>query len=293
MHHLLRFILLTLYSGALVAEPAPSLPVLSWAKNHAPPFYIADAGGKNGFADGVQAFLERALPQYQHRSVEIPLPRLNDFWRKGEHYCFASMIHKPLPDGGHYVLSAPNVYYLPHGIIVRRDFPIVDGSSQYPLTHLLNQPQLRLGTVGSRSFGPTVDKLIAAHADSADRFVRRDHDGLQGLLQMLLLERIDYVIDYAFVFEYYQSRPQFNQGLRFIRLTETRDEGVLGAIGCTNNEWGRGVIDDINSAITQLVQAPDYRRFVADWQGIDMSQQQYWQAFSELVLVPKTERDRP
>lgn len=296
MHHLLIVLLIVLYSSGLAAESAEPPRPLLWAKNHAPPFYVNEGGSQGeGFADGVQALLEQALPQYQHRSVDMPLPRLNDFWHKGDNFCFASMIHKPLPHESRYVLSNPNVFYLPHGVITRRNFSLIEGNNQIPLQSLLTRPDLVLGTVGSRSFGITIDNLMLQHEDSTRRFVRRDHDGLQSLLNMLLLGRVDYIIDYAFVFHHYQPQPQFRQKLAFTPLTETRGEGILGAIGCTNNEWGRAVIADINVALAQLMQHPRYRTFVARWQGIGMNQQQYWQAFDDQARSSHSQmkRDRP
>lgn len=284
MRLLAAHLLIAVFATAPAAYAEEPLPVIRWAKNDAPPFYIDDGSAAGaGFADGVQAMLTQALPQYDHQNVFMPLPRLNDFWQKKAAYCFASMIHKPVDAESHYLLSQPNVFYAPHVVIARQPFAPAGDASAVSLQHLLKQEQLILGQIGPRAFGPTVDALLDQHKDTIQSFVRNDHDGVQSLLRMLALERIDYFIDYAFVYEFYQKQASVEQELQSLTIKETADEGILGAIGCTNSAWGERVIADINQALDQLLQSRQYRQFVARWQAIDTDDQQYWRAFDAQV----------
>lgn len=278
-------LLIMVFFTAPVARAEEPLPIIRWAKNHAPPFFIDDGSVAGaGFADGVQAMLMQALPQYDHQNIFMPLPRLNDFWKKKAEYCFASMIHKPLAADRGYLLSQPNVYYAPHVVITRQSFaPADEDASAVSLQQLLRQKHLILGQIRPRAFGPTVDALLAQHKDTLRSFVRNDRDGVQSLLRMLILERIDYFIDYAFVFEFYRKQASFEQHLQSFTIKETADEGILGAIGCTNSTWGKRVIADIDQALDQLLQSRQYRQFVARWQAIDVDDQQYWQAFNKQI----------
>lgn len=254
---------------------------ITWVKNPAPPFYIvAGEEAGQGFADGIQAQLEQAMPQFQHQTVTMPLNRLNDFWQKDENYCFTSMIYEPNSPSHDYVLSRPNVYYLPHGIITRHPSAIAAQGAIMPLQSLLQQPTYILGSIRNRTFGDTIDLLIEQHKSTTARFVRRDRDGLQSLIEMLRLERIDYFIDYAFVYDYYHRKPKYQSHLYFVTISETLNQGILGAIGCTNNAWGQGVIEQINHALDQLLTNNIYRQFLIDWQAVDATSQEYWQRFT-------------
>lgn len=268
-------------SHTVLAAPGDGAAgTIIWAKNHAPPFYIKE--GKEageGFADVVQRMLEQALPQYEHQIAHMPLQRLSDFWGKQHNYCFASMIYEPIPTNHKYVLSQPNVYYLPHGVITRRPFAPVDDSGTVSLEALLKRQELVLGVINNRTFGTTVNDLLSQYKHVTPVYVRSDRDGLRSLLQMLLLERIDYLLDYPFVYQFYQREPEFRQQLQLMTIDETAGEGILGAIGCTNNKWGKATIVDIDHALEQLLMTPEYRNFVAGWQAIGMSQTQYWQKF--------------
>lgn len=253
---------------------------ITWAKNHAPPFFISTGpNAGRGFADGVQAMLEQALPRVEHKTVYMPLPRLNDMWQKQANYCFASMIFEPLPADTHYVLSQPNMTYLPHGVIARRNFPPADGTATVSLEELLKNRDLVLGSIRNRTYGATIDALMAEHQHAPQEVLNGDRGGLQRLLEMLILERIDYLIDYAFVYEYYRQQPEFEHRLQLLPVEETRGESVLGAIGCTNNMWGKTAIAEINRALNMLLPMPAYREFIANWQAVGMDQKHYWQTF--------------
>lgn len=282
------FLLVLTQTPFVAASPQPQ-PSIDWAKNDAPPFYINANGDARGFADGVQEQLQQVLPQFSHRTVHMPLPRLNDFWQKGENYCFASMIYKPASNSSNFILSRPNVYYAPHGVITRKDFAPTANKTQVLLSSLLTQPQLVLGMIGNRAFGTTVDNLLAQHQQTTERFVRRDRDGVRSLLNMLKLDRIDYFLDYAFVFQYYNQQQEFAGNLRFVALEETDEEGILGAIGCTNNPWGRAMIAHINQGLETLLRTPRYREYVSRWQAVGMTEEQYWQAFDTAVQAARTE----
>jgi uncharacterized protein (TIGR02285 family) len=251
-----------------------------WAKNFAPPFYIKSGrqAGK-GFADGVQAMLEQELPQFDHQTVYMPLARLNDFWRKQDNYCFASMIFESLPPNTDYLLSRPNVFYFPHGIITRNSFPPARDVNEVALSSLLKNPNWIMGLINNRSFDATIDELMLEHEDTTRTFVRSDKDGLRRLLDMLLLERIDYLLDYPFVYHYYAKQAHFSQQLKFLKIRETKGAGVFGAVGCTNNVWGEQVMVEMNAAIDRLVSSPQYQHYVAEWQAADNDSTHYWQNF--------------
>lgn len=283
---------LTAPMGITPAAAGQSLPLIKWAKNSAPPFYIREEGDAGaGFADGVQAFIEQALPQFDHRTVYMPLARLNDFWQKRANYCFASMIYTPTPQSTDYVLSRPNVYYLPHGVITHPQFAPADGDS-VSLQNLLSQPDWTLGLIANRTFGETIDNLMKQHQDTIHSFVRSDREGLQSLLRMLALGRIDYLIDYQFVYEYYRKQAPFRQQLQFLRIEETSGRGILGAVGCTDNAWGNAIMSDVNQAIRRLLQSPQYRRFITDWQAVTMDHQQYWRTFHTRVAASQSDATR-
>ena len=97
--------LLSCCSSALASTTSPpqllqSQPELYWAQNNAPPFFITEGPRKGeGFGGPLQRMLEEELPEYQHITHQMPLRRLNQFWKRGGNYCFATMIYQELKPG--------------------------------------------------------------------------------------------------------------------------------------------------------------------------------------------------
>lgn len=263
-------------------KAAESPTTISWAKVPAPPFFIntgPEAG--QGFADGIQTMLEQALPHFEHQTVYMPLTRLKHFWQEQANYCFAIAISEPLPSDASYVLSQPNMVYLPHGIIVRRTFESADGATTISFKQLLNDQKLVWGSMRNRRYGPTLDRLMEEYKHTTREQLKGDRDGLHRFLQMLVLGRIDFLVDYPFVYEYFKQQPEFKDQLRFLVVEETLGHGILGSIGCTSNPWGKAVIVEIDRALERLLQTPKYRNFIASWLAVGMDHTQYWQLFEE------------
>lgn len=279
--------------AADAAPPPATKPLLTWAQNNAPPFFITEGPqAGEGFGGPLQRLLQKELPQFQHVTEIMPLKRLNQYWHAGANYCFVTMIHQPLPADADYALSIPNVYYRPHGIIARKNDPLAakiratysSGRDVYPLENFLNATNISLGLMSRRSFGHRIDALLAQYQHRLDIFERSDADGLVGLFSMLKLGRVDYIIDYPFVFQFYDRQPDFRDQLQFIAVTETEDQSVWGAVGCSDNAWGADKLSAINSAIVRLSGRPEYRDLVLSWHAAPDHHEEYWQKLQQKIL---------
>lgn len=292
-------LLFFIYCSAHAVE-APQRELI-WAQNNAPPFFITEGPNRGqGFGDPMQRMLEEELPGFQHITRQMPLRRLNQFWKQGANYCFATMIHQPLKPDANYILSIPNVFYRPHGIIATRNNSRVQGIKTrhaehfpaYSLSYFFQEPEIRFGLMSNRTFGPTIDPLLNAHKDKLEIYDRSDADGLEGLFDMLKVGRVDYLIDYPFVFRYYDHQKSYRDHFQFIPLHENRDEGVWGAVGCSKNNWGEERIAAINTAITRLIDRQDYRELMIKWHAAEGEEERYWKQLQHRVQQsPHTIRD--
>jgi uncharacterized protein (TIGR02285 family) len=258
---------------------------LIWAQNNAPPFFITEGPDQGqGFGDPLQRMLEEELPDFHHITRQMPLRRLNQFWKQGANYCFATMIHQDVDADSTYLLSTPNVLYRPHGVIAARDNLRVqeiktrhpDHHPAYSLSYFFQAPDIRFGFMSNRTFGPQIDALLNAHKDQLEMYDRSDADGLEGLFDMLKVGRVDYLIDYPFVFRHYDRQKAYHGRFQFIPLQENEDDEVWGAIGCSNNRWGEERIAAINVAIRRLIDRQDYRELVVKWHAAEGEEQSYW-----------------
>ena len=275
----------------VVAEPPASPEKLSWVKNDAPPFYIIGPGGQQGstdlqgFGDRIQALIERSLNNYQHETLRIPLSRLSSSWKAYNPLCFATMIHEaPLSDD--YLLSVPNAMYLPHGIITTNEFaerlPVLDDGS-VSLESIIREQKISMGHISGRTYGEKLDRMLRRYRHNIEVNARAGSTETRGILTMLNKGRFDFIIDYEFVLNHHVDSAEQAEQLRFLPISETRGNFILGAVGCTNSEQGQKVIQSINNVLPEIVNSRSYRRAVAAWLVPVGDEAYYWNRFDDVL----------
>ncbi|WP_300426848.1 TIGR02285 family protein [uncultured Thalassolituus sp.] len=277
-------------------------PTLHWVKNDAPPFYIVDNDCQQGFGDQVQTVLEKRLKNYRHSTLFVPLSRLEHTWQEYNPLCFVTMIHEK-PVNNEYLLSMPNAMYLPHGIITTNRFadtlPLqADGT--LALEELLEHRKVTMGHIAGRTYSEKLDSILRRQRKNIEINSRAGATETQGILTMLSLGRFDFVIEYEFVLNHYVDSADYADQLRFIPISETRGDFILGAVGCSNSEAGQLAIKHINEALPELVQSRAYRRAVANWLVPVGDEVHYWNRFDKVLedylghpVKPKTTLRQP
>jgi len=280
-------ILMSLTSSICAEEfpPEGAASSITWVKNDAPPFYITHDQCQRGFGDQVQTILQKALPQYEHTTRYVPLSRLEHTWRQSNPVCFTTMIHEK-PINNEYRLSMPNAMYMPHGIITTNRFAdslTLNSDGTLTLDKLLQRDGISMGHISGRTYSSRLDELLQKHADNIEINTRAGATETQGILTMLSLGRFDFVIDYEFVLNHYVDEANYAEQLRFIPISETRGDFILGAVGCTNSEAGLAAIRAINAALPDVLSTRAYRRAVADWLVPVGDEVHYWQRFDDIL----------
>lgn len=278
--------LLILSNASISAERAP----LVWVYTSAPPFFITDGPLKgHGFADQAMRMLQEELPEFDHVMRMMPIPRLFQFWKEDANFCLMTMVHHPSPRDGDYLLSVPYAFYRPHGVIVKTDNPrmseIIQSTTDTPVSveRFFAAPNLLFGTMADRPLGRNLDPLFERHRSHMQIVERGDTHNLDGLFNMLKRGRVDYLIDYPFVFRFYDQEPEYQGLFELIPITENRDALIWASVGCTNSAWGKQVVADIDRAIARLAQRDDYRQLVMKWHAEKGREAEYWHMLSSAV----------
>ena len=258
---------------------------LSWVKNDAPPFYIIRSGGQQGFGDQLQSLIESALDTYRHNTLHVPLSRLSSSWKAYDPLCFATMIHEsPLSDD--YLLSVPNAMYLPHGIITTNAFAeslSVQEDGSVSLESVISNQKTSMGHISGRTYGEKLDRMLRRYRHNIEINARAGSTETRGILTMLNEGRFDFIIDYEFVLNHHVDSAEQAEQLRFLPISETRGNFILGAVGCTNSEQGRKAIQAINKALPDIVNSRSYRRAVAAWLVPVGDEAYYWNQFDDVL----------
>ena len=260
------FAVLLLQPALAKTEDSLSNTEITWAINTAPPFHIIDGEYKQqGLCDVLIDTVHRYLPQLKRQRDILPHPRIGRALERSENLCFACMIAKPQGEQGSYY-SEPTHSYTPHQIIanakaasrIKQKY-----SLPVPLADLLADEQFNFGYPAGRRYGVLQPFIEGQDNRPGNRLVRSGDNGPVAILQMINSERLDYTVDYSMIARYYQLTTE--QQLSLLPIAENHQQPVAGAIGCSNNDWGRNLIRQINQVMPQIRQDAEFQQSLQFW----------------------------
>ena len=261
-------VVLWFVQGSLAAEEAPGEPQadIRWIKNPSPPFHILDGHHAGyGICDVLVDKINARLAPLDTTIDIYPQSRINRLIEGTENLCFPCMIKRQ--DTDRFLYSKKTTVYPPLGIILRKELL----AELYPtppetlsLTELLNNDSLIFGFAGARRFPDELQSAIDAHKDGDNVLALPGVLGPLRLLKQIDFERIHYTLDYPGVLRYFAIKEN-NQSLTYLLTTEYGEQPVNGAIGCTNNAWGKRAVKAIDSVLDEVIADPEYRENQTFW----------------------------
>ncbi|MCK7458671.1 hypothetical protein [Idiomarina aminovorans] len=105
-----------------------------------------------------------------------------------------------------------------------------------------------------------------------DVLVKTIQAELPNTQQIIQIDRVDYTIDYEMMIPSYErNKEDFenDESLAFIPITEYEGKRIRGAIGCSNNEWGKNATRLIDRVITDIRNNNDFQQSLDYWLGND------------------------
>ena len=211
-------------------------------------------------SDLARQLMQEKLGAYTHTTVVAPIPRIVSEIRSGAHWCWAGAIRTEEREG-FASLSVPFMVTLPQRIIVRKE-----SRARFPaplsLESLLQDRTLRTGIARSRSYSPAIDALFQRHAPSLYT------SGMAEAIQMLLADRLDYVVEDAGVAMAHARQQGREDELLVLPFKEMAPQ-VLGHVMCPGNDWGRKAIADINAVLLRERPTARYRAIVETYHTED------------------------
>lgn len=268
---------LLLASMLLGAAQAQDKPRVSWYLADFPPSSI-QTGPLRG-----QGYLDRmlrevifpALQEFDHVIVPAPPARMLVDVEAKPDVCAPAVSRTPAREAT--LRFGPALFrFLPVGLVLRQDeLPRVaawrrpDGMLAFG--RWLHDQRPRLGVVGTRAHGPTLDVLLAAH----DRkLALHSNQASSSLLQMLALGRsVDAVLAYAFELPYFESlNPEHRQRLVWLPLQEQPASALAYPI-CGRSPLGEAVIRGLAQALADPARRDRVQALFEVWLGAQEKRQ--------------------
>lgn len=271
---------LLLVALLMLAVPARALDKISWGWADSAPFMIPDGPDRDqGIYDRIRALVKRRLPQYEHEEVPAPIPRILKEIRAESHWCWLAAKKTPEREGFAY-FSLPAVLVMPPKIIIRKDhrkaFEDIGGLS---LKALLERHPERASFMRERSYSPGVDALLQQNPPG------HLHSTRHVAIQLILAERIDYLLEYP-VMAFYLSKRAGQEGALMALPFKEMSSHSLDRVMCPRTEWGRQVIAAVDAVLLTERPTPAYRRMLESWHD-DESVQRIRQLYDSVFLSGK------
>ncbi|RUO73514.1 hypothetical protein CWI78_00280 [Idiomarina ramblicola] len=245
-----------------------------WGVNSSPPFHIYSGEYKEqGFCDALVDSFQRQLPELSHRIRKLPSRRITMIMKKNKNLCFPCLIKRTSYNSDFNYTETTHLYE-PHGIITRANTAakiIKKYGQPVKFSDLVKDSDLRFAQPTERRYGQ-LQTLLETHLIDSENFSFISGENAHvNLLTMIVNDRIDYTIDYRAIMTYYNETEAStkNSGLVFLPIKEYGSLVIEGAVGCTNNEWGRNAVNQLDQVIEQLKADPDFQRSLDKWLGSD------------------------
>lgn len=242
---------------------APSLALSSetviWRVTDWPPFYILEGQDKGkGIYDELIKLISGKIPEYKHETVQMNTDRVRAQWKLGRKVCHPSVI----AGQGRIEESVINSILLPHRIIANKATWNVLNSDSVSLNQLLVDVRFQGGVTPGR-YTPELNDIVQRHADNNHLYTNPNYDRL---IEMLLLNRLDFIIEYPPIITYTARRMNLDNPTVSLGIEEISDMShILVVVGCNQNDWGKAMIERINQILIEESQSPNFLESRLRW----------------------------
>ena len=192
------------------------------------------------------------LDEYEHKTAISNFKRVIKNIALGRNSCAAALLWN---EDREKIVEYSLPYFLVHPvrlILNKKDLkkfePYKQADGTYSLKAILEDEKLQMGYSNGRSYSKILDKIINKSISKKNSTLSTQSLILGGLLKMLHKQRIDYTLGYSHEMNYLSK--SLNLGNNFMSLTIFEANDYIPVyFGCPKNEFGRKIIDKLNSFI--------------------------------------------
>ena len=268
------FILITLFFTTLLLpriSNAKEKDTITWLSNHWPPYMIEKGDDKGqGEVDILMDIYIKNLSQFKHEKLTMNWKR---FWidiKKGRKVCNAAAYKNPAREE-YALFSLPNIIAVPNSIIMKKEkAKKFINQNSYSLKKLIQRTDLNGGLQAQRSYSDVLDDLLKKF-ESGSNIKRRPFEAHK-YLKLLFLDRIDYIIEYPVVVNYYSRKIFQYEKLKnfkkdaFVSIEiEEAPKTALAYIACPKDAWGKKVIGEIDKMLKKVRPTKEYLDALLFW----------------------------
>jgi len=242
------FILLFILITTPMASHADKI---NWMLVDLPPFQYIEDNEYKGYGFNLLRMLQQSLPQYEHQFSQSNAARIMHNIKLGKNTCAFGFFKTKMRDK--FVnYSVPDALWFPVQLFMRRDTYLELGRpAELSLSELLEKRQGILGITSEQSYGKSLDDVLQHFSGSKQIQINYSGNITKSLFSMLLINRIDFVIDFPPEGKYTAQLFNAEDKVISVPIKEYRTLTVSHTI-CPKTPWGEQAIININKALKKL-----------------------------------------
>lgn len=229
-----------------------------------PPFHHIPDGKyeKQGFSDEIKKILQRELNLKQKEFKIFPVNRLLYEMKKGhgrDEICLNPVLKKS-PERSEFLLyGLPTVFVPGQGIIInKRDADYFKKNNS--LQKLINNPKLKIGLEGTRSYGPCLDKILKRHQQDKNLVIQTNNNNIESLIKLLTGKRINLFLGTAIEYKYICLTKDIKDKLLYIPLKEADKYTVSYLAIGKNQPLAKKTLKEVNEILIKVRKTAEYRK---------------------------------
>ena len=237
---------------------------ITWHTFEAPPLMILKGQQKNtGIVDGLRSLLQHSLNDFEHEEINLPYKRYLRDAKEKRNICTAYLFKTPMREEFLY-FSKPAIIFPGFEIILHKDtYAKLDYPAEISLHDLFEKFNFRLATNQIRSYGPKIDPIIKAY--EAKRKVSRHTGSTTLVFRLIASKRADFMIDFPNRVLYWAQELNLDP-YDFLSIPIKEDyKNAISYVACPKTEWGKNVIDKVNTVLSEHIATPAYLDILKRW----------------------------
>lgn len=256
-------------ASSIADDEQQNQEIINWYRADFPPVSIPRGHHANeGFFDKTMSLLIERLPEYEHQFQIANFKRIMMQLEKNRNVCCPSL-YKTKDRERFVTFSTPAMIVLPNGVITPKNnsskfLPYLDAEGNISLQSLLQDNNITLGISSGRLYSGGIDQILKQFDGNKNLLVRSGDDVFQGLMNMMLLGRIDCLLGYPVEAGYFVRENSKVNDFIYFPIKESSVPFTVGHIGCPNNEWGRTIISRIDE-IVKKHRDKEFINFYGEW----------------------------
>lgn len=255
---------------------------INWSVTDHPPYMIIDGTEKGlGSADLLRDFFIERMPEYTHYQKIVNNPRFMAEAKSGNNWCHPFLLKTDEREEFLYY-STPLSILLPNQLIIHRNNILFsENRNSISLEEVFKNKKYSGIIEQERAYGKNIDALINKY-ESVGSFTK-EQIPVDNILNMLLLGRVDYTINYTEIIQYFSRELQIED--QYISIPIREEPAIqLVYFSCPKTPWGLKVINRINEIFDEEKNNPEYIKLITEMWVDDNSSRILKETYNELLL---------